>query len=113
MEGDLMPPRPLSPFSLQPDRLHLRVRVTPKASADRLGTVVADETGEGWLQVAVTAVPENAKANKAVIALLAKRWKLAKSSLEVVRGATDRRKVLEIADPDPAALQARLEALIG
>ena len=108
-----MPPPRLSPFSLQADRLHLRVRVTPKASADRVGVVVADETGEGWLQVAVTAVPENGKANKAVIALLAKRWKLAKSSLQVVRGATDRWKVLELADPDPAALRKRLDVLIA
>lgn len=108
-----MPPSALSPFVRQPDRLQLRVRVTPRASADRIGAVVADESGEGWLQVAVTAVPEDGKANKAVIALLAKRWKLPKSSLEVVRGATDRRKTLDIADPDPAALQARLEALIG
>ena len=89
------------------------MRVTPKASSDRVGAVVADETGEGWLQVAVTAVPENGKANKAVVTLLAKRWKLAKSSLDVVRGATDRRKVIEIADPDPSALQARLATLIG
>ena len=108
-----MPPSSLSPFSLQPDGLHLRAKVTPKASSARLGTVVADETGEGWLQVAVTAVPEDGKANKAVIALLAKRWKLPKSSLEVVRGATDRRKLIEIADTDPAALQSRLLALIG
>lgn len=106
-------PAALSPFSVQPDRLVLRVRATPKASADRLGAVVADETGEGWLQVSVTAVPEDGKANKAIVALLAKRWKLPKSALEVVRGATDRRKVLEIADPDPVALRARLEALIG
>lgn len=104
---------PLSPFSPQADRLHLRVRVTPKASAERIGAVVADETGEGWLQVAVTAVPEGGKANKAVIALLAKRWKLPKSTLEVVRGSTDRRKVVAIADPDPDALQARLAALIA
>lgn len=109
---DSAPPS-LSPFSPQPGCLHLRIRVTPKASAERIGAVVADATGEGWLQVTVTAVPENGKANKAVIALLAKRWKLPKSSLEVVRGATDRRKIVEIADPDPAALQARLEELIA
>lgn len=89
------------------------MRVTPKASADRVGAVVADETGAGWLQVAVTAVPEDGKANKAVIALLAKRWKLPKSTLSVVRGTTDRRKLVEIAHPDPAALQARLAALIA
>lgn len=106
-------PDPLSPFAPFPDRLQIRVRVTPKASSDRIGAVVADETGQGWLQVSVTAVPENGRANKAVVALLAKRWKLAKSALTVVRGATERRKAIDIADPDPAALQTRLEALVG
>ncbi|MDF1793614.1 MAG: DUF167 domain-containing protein [Thalassobaculaceae bacterium] len=103
----------LSPFTPFSDRLQLRVRVAPKASANRIGVVVADETGAGWLQVAVTAVPEDGRANKEVIALLAKRWKLPKSALSVVRGATERRKAIDIDDPDPAALMVRLEALIG
>lgn len=91
----------------------LRVRVTPNASADRIGAVVADETGEGWLQVAVTAVPEDGKANRAVTALLAKRWRLPKSALAVVLGATDRRKIVEIAQPDPEGLLARLQVVIA
>ncbi len=100
------------PFSETAGRLQLRVRVTPKASADRIGAVVADGGGERWLRVAVTAVPEGGRANKAVLSLLAKRWKLAKSALSVVRGATERRKLLEIDDPDPAALRRRLLSLI-
>lgn len=104
---------PPSPFTRRDDRLVLRVRATPKAAFDRIGAVVADETGEGWLQVAVTAVPEDGKANRAVTALLARRWKLPKSALAVVRGATDRRKIVEIVQPDSAALQQRLEAEIA
>lgn len=107
-----MTPSPLSPFTQRTDRLQIRVRVTPNASADRIGSVAADETGRGWLQVAVTAVPENGRANKAVVALLAKRWKLPKSSFALVRGATDRRKTFEITEADPEALQARLETSI-
>ena len=45
---------PLSPFTQRSDRLQIRVRVAPNASADRIGPVAADETGTGWLQVAVT-----------------------------------------------------------
>ena len=51
----------------------------------------------------VTAVPEDGKANKAVIALLAKRLKLPKSAIDIASGATDRRKTLLI-DGDPALL---------
>lgn len=107
-----MTPSPLSPFTQRSDRLQIRVRVTPNASADRIGPVAADETGTGWLQVAVTAAPENGRANRAVIALLAKRWRLPKSSFALVRGATDRRKTFEISDADPGALRARLETAI-
>ncbi len=68
----------------------LQVRVTPKAAADRL--VVE----EGNYRIYVTAVPEDGKANKAVIALLAKHLGIAKSKLELVRGETARDKVFRI-----------------
>lgn len=61
------------------------------------------------LKVTVTAVPEGGKANKALIALLAKEWRMAKGSVAVVGGTTDRRKVLEIETKDSAAVSARLE----
>ena len=85
-------------------RLRLRVKLTPKAAANRLQGVTPDLV----LKVAVTAVPENGKANAALIALLAKFWKLPKSAFEIESGATDRRKVLLI-EGDADALAARLE----
>lgn len=69
----------------------LTVRVTPKAAADRVV-----EEGEGTYKVYVTCVPEDGKANKAVIALLAKHLGIAKSRLEIVRGETSRDKILRI-----------------
>ena len=83
--------------------IRLAVKVTPKASADRIQGWAEDETGERVLKIAVTAVPEDGKANKAVIALLAKRLKLPKSALTIASGETSRRKILLI-DGDPALL---------
>jgi uncharacterized protein YggU (UPF0235/DUF167 family) len=55
----------------------------------------------------VTAVPEDGKANAALLKLLAKTWKLPKTSLTIASGATSRRKVVQIAG-DPAVLYAML-----
>ncbi len=68
----------------------ISVRVTPKASRDRI--VVEEES----VRVYVTTVPEDGKANKAVVKLLSKALKVPKTRLELVRGATSRDKVFRI-----------------
>ena len=83
--------------------IRLAVKVTPKASADRIQGWAEDEAGERVLKIAVTAVPEDGKANKAVIALLAKRLKLPKSAIDIASGESSRRKTLLI-DGDPGLL---------
>ncbi len=66
------------------------VKVTPKASRN----AVKYEPGPPPLiRVYVTTVPEDGKANAAVIKLLAKAIGVAKSDLELVRGAAGRVKV--------------------
>lgn len=79
--------------------IRLPIKVTPKASADRIQGWAED----GVLKISVTAVPEDGKANKAVIALLAKRLKLPKSAIEIASGETSRHKTLLI-DGDDALL---------
>ena len=69
--------------------------------------MIAGEDGQKLLKVAVTAVPEDGKANRALIALLAKQWKLPKSAITIEAGAGERRKLLLI-EADPAILAARL-----
>lgn len=88
--------------------IRLAVKVTPKASADRIQGWAEDEAGERVLKIAVTAVPEDGKANKAVIALLAKRLKLPKSAITIASGETARRKTLLI-DGDPGLLAQLIE----
>lgn len=86
------------PVSADPDGGCLvSVRLTPKASRARIEGIARDADGRSWLKVSVTAVPENGKANAALIALLAKAWRLPKGSLAVTAGATARRKTLRIA----------------
>jgi uncharacterized protein len=71
----------------KPEVVLLHVRVQPKARANAV---------KGWhgnaLRVSVTAVPEDGKANRAVIALLAEMFDVAPSSINLVRGAASRDK---------------------
>ena len=70
-----------------PEAVLLHVRVQPKARANAV---------KGWhgaaLRVSVTAAPEDGKANRAVIELLAETFDVAPSSINLVRGAVSRDK---------------------
>lgn len=68
----------------------IAVRVTPKAARNEV------TLGDAGLRVYVTVVPEDGKANKAVIKLLAQALGVAKSRLELVRGASSRDKVFRL-----------------
>jgi uncharacterized protein (TIGR00251 family) len=80
----------------------IQLRVQPKARR----TVLA-AAPDGALKAAVTEAPEDGKANEAVAALLAEAWRLPKSTIEVVRGASARDKTLSIAG-EPAVLAGRI-----
>ena len=69
----------------------ISVRVTPKASRNEV-TLAED----GSLRVKVTTVPENGKANAAVVKLLAKTLGVAKSDLQLIRGAASREKLFRL-----------------
>lgn len=67
---------------------------------------------DGALKVSVTAAPEDGKANKAILDLLAKRLKLRKSQLELLSGQTSRQKRVLIGDIELDELQEKLAALL-
>lgn len=68
----------------------IAVRVTPRASRN---AVVLDGA---TIRVMVTTVPEDGKANAAVIKLLSKALGIAKSRLVLLRGASARDKLFRI-----------------
>jgi len=74
----------------------ISVRLTPKASANRIGETRTLPSGEKQLMVYVTAVPEDSKANEAMIQLLAKHFNIAASRITIVRGCADRNKLIRI-----------------
>ena len=69
--------------------------------------LVDEADGGVALKVAVTAAPEGGKANAALLELLARAFCLPPRDLAVVRGATDRRKIVAVTGA-PAALAARI-----
>ncbi|MBU2963734.1 DUF167 domain-containing protein [Citreicella sp. C3M06] len=81
--------KPTLPHLATPGAL-IELRVTPKASRNE----IRDE--DGALRVYVTTVPEDGKANAAVIKLLAKALGVPKSRLTLLRGATSRDKLFRV-----------------
>jgi uncharacterized protein YggU (UPF0235/DUF167 family) len=74
----------------------LSVRVTPNARSARIA-IEPEATDGPRIKVWVTVPPEDGKANRAVIMILAKALGLPKSALTLERGDTSRIKVIRVA----------------
>ena len=85
--------------------------VATASSAPSEATSSGASSGASAPAVAVTVPPENGKTNEAVIALLAKTFRLAKSSMRITGGASARRKTLLIAG-DARELETKLAECI-
>ena len=95
-----------SPFSAVADGVRVRVRLTPNAQKDRIDGIGMDEHGSGVLRVAVNAIPEQGRANKALLKYLAKQWRIPKSRIHLAHGSKDRMKTLHIDTDDTEVLRA-------
>ncbi len=97
------------------DGIDLLIRLTPAARSNGFAGLdtIQDRHGNTVtaLKARVTAAPENNKANKALIALLAAALRIAKSDISIVRGDTDRTKTIRISRTIDAALLEALQAL--
>jgi uncharacterized protein len=96
------------PFRVETGGLLLAVRLTPRASSDRIDGV-KDGPGGPLVQAHVRAVPEDGRANTALVELVAAEIGVPKSTVAVASGHTARLKSLRISG-DPAALEARVAA---
>lgn len=85
-------PPPDAIMALVNDEGLIALRVTPNAKAE---AIIVEQ---GQLKVRVTVVPEDGKANKAVVALLAKALGIAKSRVTIVRGETARDKLVRVGE---------------
>ncbi|MBC6440715.1 MAG: DUF167 domain-containing protein [Rhodospirillales bacterium] len=100
-------------MSVTADRLRLSVRVQHGATHDEIAGIALDDAGNAFLMVRVTRLSEGGRANRAVIKLLARFWRLPAPSIGVARGQRDRPKVLEIGGGSAVAqtIRERLGAL--
>jgi uncharacterized protein (TIGR00251 family) len=69
------------------------ILVQPRASRAKIGPM-----HDGRLKIAVTAPPVDGEANAAVIDLIARRLGIARGDVEVIAGASSRRKTVRIAN---------------
>ena len=88
--------------------LLLRLHVQPRAAHNQ----VAGLQGEA-LKLRLTSPPVDGKANKAVLATLARLLELPKSCLSLRTGLQSRTKTVRIENADEAQLRARLQALLA
>ena len=84
-----------------------RVKVHAGAKRDRV-----EEAPGGQLRISVTAAPERGKANRAVLAVLAKALRTPPSSLAVLSGETNARKRIGVRGLTAAELADRLAAWV-
>jgi uncharacterized protein (TIGR00251 family) len=80
------------------------VLVQPRAARAKIGPV-----HDARIKVAVTSPPVDGEANAAVIELFAKALRVPRGAIEVVAGATSRRKTLRIA----GVTAVHIEALVA
>lgn len=92
--------------------VRLAVRLQAGAGEDRIEGVVEAADGAARLKVRVTAPAESGKANRALIKLLAKAWRLPAGGIALVVGAKARNKVL-LVEGEPEVLYRRLEAWLA
>lgn len=104
---------PLSPcYTLHSGGVRLAVRLQPKASAERVIGIVAEANDGAALKLAVTAAPENGKANAALVKLLARVLDLPARNFTIALGTADRRKMIDITG-DPQILARRMTEKLG
>ncbi len=93
---------------MQDGAVSLRLQVQPRARRPGIQGVVPGADGPR-LKIAVTAAPEDGRANEAVRDTLAQALDLPKSALTLLHGATSRGKIFR-AVGDTARLRTLLES---
>jgi len=78
------------------------VRLTPRGGRDEIDGVV-----EGALRARVAAAPVDGAANDALCRLIARELDVAPTTVELVAGASGRRKRIAVRGIEPASLLAR------
>jgi len=97
-----------APWRATLDGIVVACRLTPKGGRDAIDGAATLADGTRVLLARVRAVPEDGKANEALLRLIADKAGVATSRARLVAGAKSRLKQVAISG-DPTALIAKLE----
>jgi hypothetical protein len=100
------------PWRMSGEVVLLSLRLTPRSSRDAVEGIESLSDGRSVLKARVRAVPEDGKANEALLRLLAKTLDVPVRALSLSSGATGCTKVIRI-EGSPEAVLARLAAFNG
>jgi uncharacterized protein (TIGR00251 family) len=84
----------------------LAVRVTPRASHNKIVEVMSD----GTIKIHIAAPPVDGEANKQLLAFLADVLKIPKSHIEIVAGMAGHDKLISVVDMDVETVHKRILA---
>lgn len=76
--------------------MKISIKVIPNAKQNEIAEDGFDDAGARILKIRVNQPPEDGKANKAAIEVLAKYLKVKKSAVSIISGETSRNKIVEI-----------------
>ena len=79
--------------------LIIRLKISPNASKNEI-----IRSSEG-IKIKITAQPIDGKANKCLVEFISKKYKIPKSSIEIVRGETSKEKTILIKNLDNDKLE--------
>lgn len=77
-----------------PNGLIIKVKIVPNSSKNDI--IIEDE----FIKVKVTAQPIENKANKALVEFLSKKFKIPKTSIEILKGETSKEKTILLGTND-------------
>lgn len=95
-----------TPYSIDGDRITVRVHVQPRSSSVQWGKTIDNE----WIQLRITAPPVDGAANKMCRKVVAARFKTAKSNVRIVQGEKSRYKTIVAEACDPVRLASFQQA---
>lgn len=87
---------PVSEGNSCPKTCFLHIYAKPKSHQDKIDGWMFEQE-KSVLQVRIKALPEDGKANRAIIDLLARTLDIPKSNIHLVSGSTSRHKTFKIA----------------
>ena len=81
------------------DGIIIKIKIVPNSSKNDI--IIEEE----FIKIKVTAQPIENKANKALIEFLSKKFKIAKTNIEILKGETSKEKTLLIRVTDKVKME--------